>query len=161
MVTTKSNRVDMQSATNTPMGTSALNSASSGRGGLVSKSHGRSFVGVPADGLRVESGVRPAPRRNLFPNHSDIELAASEIRSILNKLPPLPASVSHWIVQPGIDSADEPAVWIWAVLSDKKVDIDSNIAIRDLISDFIECHSEVPIRVYVSFKTTDETENSS
>ena len=45
-----------------------------------------------------------------------MQFANAEIRAALDELPPLPTEVSDWVVETGTDSADEPAVWVWAVL---------------------------------------------
>lgn len=80
----------------------------------------------------------------------------SDIRAALDGLPPLPTDVSDWLVQTGTDSADEPAVWIWAVLSDETADFDAQIAIRDLVLAHVREQSEIPLGVYVSFRTIGE-----
>ena len=45
-----------------------------------------------------------------------MEITATEIKSDLDKLSALPARVSGWEVETGLDAADEPAVWVWALL---------------------------------------------
>lgn len=87
-----------------------------------------------------------------------MKFADADIRAALDKLPTLPTKVSDWLVQTGTDSADEPAVWIWAVLPDDDADFDALIAIRDLVLAHVREHSEIPLGVYVSFKTVDEME---
>ena len=47
-----------------------------------------------------------------------MKFADTDIRAALDELPTLPTKVTDWLVQTGTDSADEPAVWIWAVLPD-------------------------------------------
>ena len=66
--------------------------------------------------------------------HAIMQFAETEIRSILTELPPLPVDVSNWIVQTGVDSADEPAVWEWAVLPDDTTDLDTRMRIRVVVS---------------------------
>ena len=87
-------------------------------------------------------------------------LDETDIRAALEQLPPLPAAVSDWDVQTGTDSANEPAVWIWAVLRDENTEFDKLIAIRDLIlahiRDPARKTNQNPVGVYVSFKTVDE-----
>lgn len=78
----------------------------------------------------------------------------SEIRAALDDLGPLPTTVSDWLVEIGADSADEPAVWVSAVLPDDRTDIGTRIAIRNRVFDFIRERSEIPVWVYVSFMTT-------
>ena len=87
-----------------------------------------------------------------------MQFANTEIRNALNDLASLPTPVSDWLVEIGTDSADEPAVWVWAVLPDDDTDLDTRIEIRDRVFDFIREQSEVPVWVYVSFKTQTETD---
>ena len=87
-----------------------------------------------------------------------MQFANTEIRNALNDLASLPTPVSDWLVEIGTDSADEPAVWVWAVLPDDDTDLDTRIEIRDRVFDFIREQSEVPVWVYVSFKTQAETD---
>ena len=64
-----------------------------------------------------------------------MEITATEIKSDLDKLSALPARVSGWEVETGIDAADEPAVWVWALLEDEEVDAETlfrpGILVRD------------------------------
>ena len=86
-----------------------------------------------------------------------VKFANTEIRAALDELAPLPTPVSGWLVEIGTDSADEPAVWVWAVLPDDRTDLDTRIGIRDRVLDFIRERSEIPVQVYVSFRTVAET----
>lgn len=89
-----------------------------------------------------------------------MQFANTEIRAALDELPPLPAEVSDWVVETGTDSADEPAVWVWAVLPEGNVDLDTRISIRDRVFDFIRQRSEIPVWVYVSFKAASEMDDA-
>ena len=86
-----------------------------------------------------------------------VKFANTEIRAALDELAPLPTPVSDWLVEIGTDSTDEPAVWVWAVLPDDRTDLDTRLGIRDRVSDFIRERSEIPVQVYVSFRTAAET----
>lgn len=88
-----------------------------------------------------------------------MQLANTAIRSALDELPPLPTPVSDWLVETGTDSTDEPAVWVWAILPDEEVDFENQIALRDLVFDFIRERSDTPVWVYVSFRSVSEMEN--
>ena len=90
-----------------------------------------------------------------------MKFADTEIRAALDNLPPLPTDVSDWLVETGTDSADEPAVWIWAVLPDETADFDTLISVRDLVLAYIREHSEIPLGVYVSFRTVAEMDDLS
>ena len=89
-----------------------------------------------------------------------MKFETTEIRSALSDLRPQPAPVSDWVVEIGTDSGDEPAVWVWAVLDDKDVDLDTRISIRDCVVDFISEECEIPVWVFVSFKSASETAGS-
>ena len=88
-----------------------------------------------------------------------MKFANTEIRAALDRLPPLPTDVSDWLVETGTDSADEPAVWIWAVLPDDTADFDTLISLRDLVLAHIRERSEIPVGVYVSFRTAAEMDS--
>ena len=90
-----------------------------------------------------------------------MKFAAPDIRAALDERPPLPTDVSDWHVETGMDSADEPAVWIWAVLPEEMAnfeaaDFDALIAVRDLVLEHVRKESEIPLGVYVSFRTVGE-----
>ncbi len=83
----------------------------------------------------------------------------TDIRETLEALPSLPADVSEWKVRTGTDSADEPAVWIWAVLRDKDTDFDALIEIRDIVLGHLRetiSTPESPLGIYVSFTSADD-----
>ncbi len=43
-----------------------------------------------------------------------MNLVDTEIRAALDELPTLSTKVSDGLIQTGMDSADEPSVWIWS-----------------------------------------------
>ena len=131
-------------------------SASSGSGGELKKNYSSSFSGASTQGQRVGGGTKPLQRRTLIPDNTAMQSDETKIRSILAELTSLRADVSNWIVQTDVDSTDEPAVWVWAVLPDEKTDLDTRIRIRDVVFDYIRKRSDIPIWVYVSFKTEAE-----
>ena len=88
-----------------------------------------------------------------------MQTSNTEFKAALAGLTPLPTTVSDWLVETGTDSADEPAVWVWAILPNDQVDFDTRIALRDRVFDFIRECSEDPVWVYVSFRTVAEMEN--
>ena len=146
----------MPSATNTPSVKFVPVSAASGSWGVLKEKCSNSFAGASVQGQRVDGRAKLPRRPTLSPDHTVMHSAETKIRSILAELPPLPADVSSWIVQTGVDSADEPAVWVWAVLPDGTTDLDTRIRIRDIVFDFIRERSDIPIWVYVSFKSKAE-----
>lgn len=82
--------------------------------------------------------------------------ANTEIKAALAQLDPLPTPVADWLVETGTDSADEPAVWIWAVLQNDGVTLDTRLQLRDMILDFLRENSDTPVWVYVNFRTASE-----
>ena len=153
---TDNEKADMPSAMNFEVAEFPSASASGGSGGDFRRGIGGSFAGESAKGQPMDAVVNPPPPHTLYPKRTVNQSAETEVRSILADLPPLPVDVAHWIVQTGVDSTDESAVWVWAVLTDDTADIDKRIAIRDMVFDFIRERSEVPIWVYVSFKSKAE-----
>ena len=116
----------------------------------------------PSRPIRLAShSVNSTHRYNHEPNRlPKVKFETTEIRSALSDLRPQPAPVSDWDVEIGTDSGDEPAVWVWAVLDDKDVDLDTRISIRDCVVDFISEECEIPVWVFVSFKSASETAGS-
>lgn len=64
---------------------------------------------------------------------------AASIKSQLQQLPDLPASVQSWRVEEGNDWMDEPAVWVWALTEQDDVDGETReqlkMVVRDVVSD--------------------------
>ena len=85
-----------------------------------------------------------------------MQTANTEIKAALGQLGPLPTPVADWLVETGTDSADEPAVWVWAVLQNDGVTLDTRLQLRDMILDFLRKNSDTPIWVYVNFRTVSE-----
>ena len=52
-------------------------------------------------------------------------MTVSEIESKLKELSGLPTPVRSWIVQMGLDTTDEPAVWVWVTLEREYDDVDA------------------------------------
>ena len=57
----------------------------------------------------------------------------ASILSSLGALSGLPTPVSSWRVEIGIDATDEPAVWVWAMLDEEEVDLDTGKRLRDAV----------------------------
>ena len=85
-----------------------------------------------------------------------MEITATEIKSDLDKLSALPARVSGWEVETGIDAADEPAVWVWALLEDEEVDAETLFRLRDIIRDRVRLLTGPAIWAYVRFRGASE-----
>ena len=88
-----------------------------------------------------------------------MQFANTEIRAALDQIEGLPTAVSDWVVETGADSDDDDAVWVWAILPDDQVDIETRIAVRDRVFDYIRDRSDTPVWVYVSFRTVSEMED--
>ena len=88
-----------------------------------------------------------------------MQFANTEIRAALDQIEGLPTAVSDWVVETGADSDDDAAVWVWAILPDDQVDIETRIAVRDHVFDYIRDRSDTPVWVYVSFRTVAEMED--
>ena len=87
---------------------------------------------------------------------ADMEITATEIKSDLDKLSALPARVSGWEVETGIDAADEPAVWVWALLEDEEVDLATRSRLRDMVRDYLRQKAGAAKWVYVRFRGASE-----
>ena len=86
-------------------------------------------------------------------------MTVSEIESALNGLRNLPTPVSAWQVETGLDSTDDPAVWVWVYLRDEEVDFDTRARLRDMVRDRIG--RETSDWVYVHFRGASEVEPQS
>ena len=51
-------------------------------------------------------------------------MTTADIESRLKELHGLPTPVRSWIVEMGLDSTDEPAVWVWIVLAREYDEVD-------------------------------------
>ena len=89
-----------------------------------------------------------------------METANSAIKAALEQLPELPTPVVDWLVETGTDSDDEFAVWVWAILENDGVDLDTRIRLRDIVLDFIHEEADTPVWVYVNFRTASEADQA-
>lgn len=74
----------------------------------------------------------------------------------LGALSGLPASVSSWRVEIGIDAADDPAVWVWAMLDEEEVDLDTGERLRDIVRDAVRRETGDGGWVYVRFRSASD-----
>ena len=86
-----------------------------------------------------------------------MEVTVADIESALNELGNLPTRVSGWLVETGLDSTDEPAVWVWALLEDDEVDFDTRSRLRDMVFDRVRSRTGPSTWVYVRFRGASET----
>ena len=85
-----------------------------------------------------------------------MNIAESEIESALDDLSGLPARVSGWQVETGIDWADEPAVWVWALLEDEEVEAVALDRLREMVLDCVLQKAGDAKWVYVRFRGASE-----
>ena len=84
----------------------------------------------------------------------------ASIRSRLEQLPDLPAGVEGWIVEEGVDYRDEPAVWVWGIVSWDGIDSDAlhrlQVMARKVVRETTDGHWP-----YVLVRGVDEVESTS
>ena len=85
-----------------------------------------------------------------------METTTTEIKAALDELPGLPAWVSGWQVETGIDVADEPAVWVWALLEDEEVDFAARSRLRDMVRECVRQRAGDAVWAYVRFRDASE-----
>ncbi len=85
-----------------------------------------------------------------------METTTTEIKSALGKLSALPARVSGWQVETGLDWADEPAVWVWALLEDEEVESAALDRLREMVRDCVHRAAGQAEWVYVRFRGASE-----
>ena len=69
-----------------------------------------------------------------------MDTSANKIEAALSELArksPLPTPVSSWQVETGLDSTEDPAVWVWAILQDDDVEFDKRYQLRSIIHDLV------------------------
>lgn len=73
-------------------------------------------------------------------------------------------AVDHWVIKQGLDSTDDPAIWVWVILKDALADRVSDVLvvnqIRDQIQDCLfnklDVYFDFGLGVYVSFRSVSE-----
>ena len=86
-----------------------------------------------------------------------MDITATDIEAALrHELRNLPTAVSGWEVETGIDWADNPAVWVWAYLTDEEVDFETRSQLRDMVRDLVRRKTESRNWVYVRFRGASE-----
>ena len=81
-----------------------------------------------------------------------MKISEPEIRSALDKLSALPARVSGWQIETGLDWVDQPAVWVWAVLEDEEVDAAALDRLQETIRDCVHRAAGEAKWVYARFR---------
>lgn len=85
-----------------------------------------------------------------------MDIAASTLEAALRELPELPTPVSSWHVETGLDSTDDPAVWVWAMLKDDDVEFAKRSRLRSIVRDLVEEKTDSSMLVYVRFRGASE-----
>ena len=85
-----------------------------------------------------------------------MEIAATKIEAALDELSDLPARVGGWQVETGLDWADEPAVWVWALLEDEEVEAAALDRLREIIRDRVRLLTGPAVWAYVRFRGVSE-----
>ena len=78
------------------------------------------------------------------------------IESALGDLQELPTPVSSWRVEIGLDASDQRAVWVWAMLDDEEVDIDTGEQLRDVVREAVQRETGDEHWVYIRFRSASE-----
>ena len=80
-----------------------------------------------------------------------------------SRLTDLPTPVSEFQVRTGLDSIDDPAVWVYVILEKDDVDFETRTTLRKLVRDTIQAipdprcvGEEDTVWVYVRFRTASE-----
>ena len=84
---------------------------------------------------------------------------ASTLEAALSQLSELPTPVSSWHVKTGLDSTDDPAVWVWAMLTEEEVEFAKRWQLRSIIRELVEEKTDSSVLVYVRFRGASEVEH--
>ena len=74
----------------------------------------------------------------------------------MGKLSDLPTPVDGWIVKTGIDSADEEAVWVWAILKEDEVEFNKIEELESIITKQVKEIAGSNTTAYVRFRGVSE-----
>ena len=82
------------------------------------------------------------------------------IKDAMGKLSGLPTPVDGWIVETGIDSADEEAVWVWAMLKEDKVEFNKIEELESIITKRVKkLPVLIPAHMFVSVASLRKYDN--
>ena len=74
----------------------------------------------------------------------------------MGKLSGLPTPVGDWIVQTGLDSVDDEAVWVWALLEEDEVEFSKIRELKSIITKQVREVTGPGISSYVRFRGISE-----
>lgn len=95
----------------------------------------------------------------MFPQmaiHLNIAVDSETIKEELGKLSGLPTPVSSWLVEVGVDSTEDEAVWVWAMLAENDVEFSKRKALRSIITHKIQEITTPYTIAYVRFRGASE-----
>ena len=94
-----------------------------------------------------------------------MDITPELVEAELEKLRDLPTPVAWWEVRTGLDSTDDPAVWVWAMLEDEDADFATvsvvRRKVRDLVRDVTRRQTGTAWWPYVHFRGVSEVERPS
>lgn len=80
----------------------------------------------------------------------------ADIRAKLEQLTDLPVPARAWLVEEGLDAADDPAAWVWALIESDGLDPDRMARLKSMARDVVRNPSG--LWAYVLVRGVDETE---
>ena len=81
----------------------------------------------------------------MTPNRERIEAA-------LQGLSDLPTPIHAWLVKVGRDAADDPAVWVWAILERQDVDVATREEVGGIVRALVRRQTDGEAWPYVQFR---------
>ena len=92
----------------------------------------------------------------LYVNPADVD--KSEIKAALQEIQDLPTPISDWEIETGLDSTNDPAVWVYVILERDDVDFDTMSQIRPIVKRTVADITGPPYWTYIRFRTAREVE---
>ena len=80
----------------------------------------------------------------------------ASIRAQLEGLRNLPTPVRSWLVKEGLDSTDDPAVWVWALVEPADADVDTFRRLKAMVRKVVR--DTTGLWAYVLIRGADEAE---
>ena len=96
---------------------------------------------------------------NTYIQQPAMDIDASTLEAALSQLSELPTPVSSWHVETGHDSTNDPAVWVWAMLTEEEVEFAKRWQLRSIIRELVEEKTDSSVLVYVRFRGASEVEH--
>ena len=87
-----------------------------------------------------------------------MDTTATAIETALSEPRNLPTPVSSWQVETGPDATEDPAVWVWVMLEDEDVDLQTRSRLLEIVQGLVRRETHNTSWVYVRFRGASETE---